>query len=232
MEYLNGFDVAYNYDPFVLTLPRGNYTGANLASGIQDLLKGFAVTFGFEVLYHPARGTITIEAKPERMDSHNKFHIPSDFGIMTWMSSTDSDYPWKDSEGNVQPVGNNNPKSINGVFRNSEMITINLESEYYRSYESGFIDLLNVHNVHLHCPDLGNFNSIGVRGESTIIKRIPVSSSFGYLIIDSVVAPHDTIDVSRQLIKTIQFSLRDACGTVINLHGAAISFRVISVTMD
>ena len=35
-----------NYDPFVLTLPEGIYTGANLASGIQDLLKGFAVTFG------------------------------------------------------------------------------------------------------------------------------------------------------------------------------------------
>ena len=51
------------------------------------------------------------------------------------------------------------------------MMTINLESEYYRSYESGFIDLLNVHNVYLHCPNLGHFNSIGVRGESTIIKR-------------------------------------------------------------
>ena len=57
-------------------------------------------------------------------------------------------------------------------------------------------------NVYLHCPDLGHFNSIGVRGESTIIKKAPVSSSFGYLIIDSAVAPHDKIDVSRQLIKT------------------------------
>ena len=51
------------------------------------------------------------------------------------------------------------------------MIHVNLESEYYRSYESGFIDLLNVHNVYLHCPNLGHFNSIGVRGESTIIKK-------------------------------------------------------------
>ena len=61
-----------------LTLPDGNYTGANLASGIQDLLNGFAVIFGFEVFYYPARGTITIEAKSEGMGSHNKFHIPSD----------------------------------------------------------------------------------------------------------------------------------------------------------
>ena len=95
-----------------------------MASGIQGLLNGFAVTFGFEVLYHPARGTITIEAKYEGMDSHNKFHIPNDFGILTWVSSTDSDYPWKDSEGNVQSVEINDLESTNGVSRNSEIITI------------------------------------------------------------------------------------------------------------
>ena len=61
---------------------------------------------------------------------------------------------------------------------------------------------------------------------------MPVSSSFGYLITDSVVAPHDKTDVSRQLIKTIQFSLRDVHGTVINLHGAAISSPLIAVTID
>ena len=71
------------------------------------------------------------------------------------------------------------------------MITINLESEYYRTYGSGFIDVLNVHDVYLHCLDLGHFKSIGVRGESTINKRTPVSSSFGFLIIDSLAAPHD-----------------------------------------
>ena len=45
----------------------------------------------------------------------------------------------------------------------------------------------------LHRPKLGHFNSIGVRGESTLIKTIPVSSGFGYLIIDSVVALHDKL---------------------------------------
>ena len=132
MGYLIGggtdMAVGYNYDPYILTLPEGNHTGANFASGIQELLNGFAVTFDFEVLYHPARGTITIEAKSEGMGSHNKFYIPSGFGIMTWMSSTGSDYPWKDSQGNIATVEMNNLQSINGVLRNSDMITINLES--------------------------------------------------------------------------------------------------------
>ena len=50
----------------------------------------------------------------------------------------------------------------------------------------------------MHCPNLGHFSSIGVRGESSIIKKIPVSSGFGYLIIDSVVAPHDKMDESAK----------------------------------
>ena len=82
----------YNYNPHVLTLPEGNYTGPQMAAAVQDLLNCFAVTFGFGVLYHSARGTITIEAKFEGMDEHNKLYIPSGFGMMTWMSSTDSDY--------------------------------------------------------------------------------------------------------------------------------------------
>ena len=235
MEYLIGggtdMTVAYDYGPLVVTLPEGNYIGANLASGIQDLLNGFAVTFGFEVLYHLARGTITIEAKSEGMGSHNKFYIPSDFGIMTWMSSTENDYPWKDSQGNVTTVEINNLQPINGVLRNSDMLTTNSGSEYHRTYESGFIDLLNVHKVYPHCTDLGHVNSIGVRGENTTIETNLVSSSFGYLIFDSVVAPHGKIDVSRQLAKTIQFSLRYVYGTVINPHGAAISFPLVFVTI-
>ena len=139
--------MVYNYDPFVLTLHEGNYTSANLASGIQELLNGFAVTFDFEVLFHPARGTITIETKSEGMASHNIFYIPNGFGIMTWINSTDSDYPWKDSQENTTTVEINNLQPASGALRHPDVMTINLESEYYRTYESGFIDLLNVHNV-------------------------------------------------------------------------------------
>ena len=55
----------YNYNPHVSILPEGNYTGPQMAAAIQELLNGFAVTFDFEVLSHPARGTITIETNPK-----------------------------------------------------------------------------------------------------------------------------------------------------------------------
>ena len=54
MEYLIGggtdMTVGCNYDPYMLTLPGCNYTGANLASGAQGLLNGFAATFGLSFI--------------------------------------------------------------------------------------------------------------------------------------------------------------------------------------
>ena len=90
-----GYEITeeYNYNPCVLTLPEGNDTGPQLATAIQELLNGFAVTFGFEVVYQPARGSISIEAKPEGMDEHIKLNMPNGFGIMAWMSGTNNDYP-------------------------------------------------------------------------------------------------------------------------------------------
>ena len=49
---------------------------------------------------------------------------------------------------------------------------------------------------------------------------------------DSVVAPHDKIDVSRQLIKALNFALKHVHGNVIDLHAANVSFSMIFVTID
>ena len=49
---------------------------------------------------------------------------------------------------------------------------------------------------------------------------------------DSVVALHGKIDVSRQLIKTLQFILKNVHGNVIDLHGAHVSWSLVIVTMD
>ena len=72
---------------------------------------------------------------------------------------------------------------------------------------------------------------MGVRGENTIIKKIPVSSNIGYMILDSVVAPHDKIDCSKQLLKTVQFTLTNVHGNVIDLHGGHVSFSMIFQTI-
>ena len=113
---------------------------------------------------------------------------------------------WKNTLGIGVYVDLYNLKSLNEVIRNPNNSHYHpLTTVGVSLFETGFIDLLNVHNIYIHSTNLKHYSSIGVRGESTIIRKVPVSSSFGYLIMDSVVAPHDKIDVSRQLIKHSKF---------------------------
>ena len=49
---------------------------------------------------------------------------------------------------------------------------------------------------------------------------------------DSAVAPHDKTDVPRQLIKTLNFALKNVYGNVIGLHSTNVSFPMIFVTID
>ena len=170
-EYINGSETTYNCIPYVLDIPECNYSGSNLVTAIQELLNSLDENCTFEVIYNPARGTVNIEDKSEGIHANNKFLVPSDFGIMNWMNNTGSEYPWKNIDGTIKAIDINNPQSINGVLRNTQMIHLHQLSDYYKSYESGLLDLLNVHNIYLHCPNLGHFNSIGVRVESTIIKQ-------------------------------------------------------------
>ena len=44
----------------------------------------------------------------------------------------------------------------------------------FTTYENGFIDLLNVHSIYTHSPNLGHYSSIGVKGESTIKKSASI----------------------------------------------------------
>ena len=63
--------------------------------------------------------------------------------------------------------------------------------------------------IFISTSNSGHYDSIGVRGGNAIIKIVPVSNSFGYLIMDSVVAPHGKTDGGRQLLKTIQLTLKN-----------------------
>ena len=197
----------YNWLPYVLTLPDGNYNGFNLAPSIQDLLNANEINFTFEVVYNTATGTMKIEEISEGIHASNAFEVPSDFGITYWDIEANGDYPWRNTDENIVYPVVNDFQSINGVLRNTRFIPVR-RSYMYRTYECNFLDLLSIHNIYMHCPNSGHFNSIGVRGENSIIKKIPVSSGFGYLIIDSVVSPHEKMDVSRQNIKTIHITVR------------------------
>ena len=65
----------------------------------------------------------------------------------------------------IGQLDSNNLRSINEVLRNS----IHIPADSF--CESGFICLLYIHNVYIRSPTPGHYNSVGVRGESTIINK-------------------------------------------------------------
>ena len=218
--YIDHTNSDFTLKSAVLTIPEGNYTATNLASKLQSVLQATFPNENYTCVYNTARGTITIT-------SIMSFRIFTDEQVVQLTNSIGVQFPgWVDHNDLPTTVDINNLMSMNEILRNSE------SKSPEETFETGFIDLLNVHNIYMHCPNIGHYNCIGVRGENSIIKKIPVSSSFGYLILDSVVAPHDKIDVSRQSIKTMHFTLKNVHGNIINLHGAHISFSLIFQTIE
>ena len=197
IQYQN-LSIERGHDFIVAVMPPGNYTGITFASTLQAELQKKIPSM--TCVYNPSRGNITFKADHTfRVLNDNHFIV----GYYSMVFFEYADEAWKYVDGTPVTVVANNLMSLNEVIRNTA-----LQPNGFTEFETGFLDLLNTHNIYLHCPNLGHYNCIGVRGENSIIKKIPVSSSFGYLILDSVVAPHDKIDVSRQSIKTLQFTIK------------------------
>ena len=189
-----------------LIIPSQNYSGSLLAAAIKTSLDLHFTTSVYTVSYLERKGTITISTTT----TNKTFIILSDDQLKDQLGNT-----WL---GTVYDTAN--PQDMNDVLRHTFMTAS-------ASYESGFIDLKNIHNIYISSPNVGSFSTLGPRGENNIIKKVPVSSDYGYSIFDSVVMPHDYIDVSKQLLSILEFSLKSARGDVIPLHGSHVSFSLI-----
>jgi hypothetical protein len=219
--YIGNFNDDLTLNKTKLTIPNGNYTGVSLASAIQSLLYKRFPNDDDRVYYESSRGILIFESLRE-------FTIFTDDEVMELTYIQPPFAVWNDvnnEQTSAPELGN--AESINEILRNT------LPKPTSTKFETEFLDLINTHNIYIHSPSLGfNYNTIGCKGENSIIKKVPVSSGFGYQILDTVVAPHDKIDVSRQNIKTLHFSLKNVFGNTINLHGSNVSWSLIFVTMD
>ena len=100
------------------------------------------------------------------------------------------------------------------------------------SVKTSLVDLRRYHNVYLSSPTLSSYSTLGPRGENNIIKKVPVTSDYGSMIFDSVVASHDWVNVSKILLKTLEFRLSDAYGRTIDFHGIPVSLSLIFMIQD
>ena len=201
----------------VITVPPGNYNGELLKTTLQSLITP-AVAFGsFLVNYDPTTFSISIQVASNIIN----FWVLSDKEIATLLSGF-----W-----NLTGAGafdRTNPASMNDVLRNygsysGETPQYNINNPY----KSGFLNFQGINNIYLSSPNLGCFTTIGPKGEQTIIKKIPVSSEFGYMIIDRSVSQHDYLECGKTTLRTLEFNLRDGKGRFVPLHNANISFSLV-----
>ena len=132
---------------------------------MQSVLQAAYPNEDYTCVYNTARGSIT-------MSAIRSFRIHTDDHAIELTSSIGAQFPgWVDHNNQLITADVNNLMSMNEILRHSEPSPeITLETK--------FIDLLNVHNIYTHCPNLGHYSTIGVRGDTPITK-IPVSSSLG-----------------------------------------------------
>ena len=115
-------------------------------------------------------------------------------------------------------------ESVNALLTNfGSVSTVGTQATPVQFY----LNLQPVRNVYMRSPNISSFNTIGANGESSIIKKIPVSSHYGDMIFNNVTASNDFLDCSNQTWRTLEFHLLDVNSNYINLHGSNISFSSI-----
>ena len=188
----------------ILTLTTNNYTVNSLKTELKTQLDAEFTGNPFTVTYNQDLLTYTLSVSS-----------PWVCKIYTDGELTDPNLDWHGA-----PFSPTDLKSANEIFTNS----VKKEGQ---EITTGIIDLRRYHNIYMSSMNLSSFTTMGARGENNIIKKIPVTVDYGNIIYDNVVANHDWVNVSRLLLKTLEFRLSDVYGNTIDLRGMPISFSLI-----
>ena len=95
------------------------------------------------------------------------------------------------------------------------------------------ISVIPYHTLYLHCDaGLGTGeDAIGPKGNGTVLRSIPVSTSYGQMLHDVSMNPHDHTIVPRGQIGTFRFRLADKHGRDCSLD-QSFMFSLIFVPVD
>jgi len=88
------------------------------------------------------------------------------------------------------------------------------------SYISGFLNFNGLRNIYLCSGNLCSMNIVGPRGSvHPIIKKVPVTSDYGFNIFSGGSISHDYVEASKQV------------WNVIDLNDSPVSFSIVLSTI-
>ena len=195
-------------------MPAGNYTTEELGIAMVKQMNGqFSATAPrFASEYRKATNSIVIKWLDSyigtNVTSYFRIYTNSDANLGVAMGLYSSSYL---------------KRSINETLKH----TTNSIRYKNTPFVSGYLDMSPLRNAYLTCTGLGNFSTVSLTGDRSIIKKIPVNGKPGDIIYDSSQTGIDYLDCSRQTLSRISFKLTDNYGRVIDLHGFHWSFSLV-----
>ena len=208
-----------NVHYLALQLDEGVYTGTELATELKAKINGVVDNTNFsntyEIFYSVKTNKITIYSNY----ADRKCAVLTD----EQMKLTYADYIWNGS------FDVNNLHSVNEVLGNYQVVVY----QYNNPYVSGFINLQPIRNIYIHSSQLSNFNQVNLRtGDSTVVKKVPVTAPHAGIVFDNELNPLDYLDVSNRSFKQLDFWVSNSLGNEINLNGVNCSFSLLFVKSD
>ena len=204
-----------------VTLPIGDYKANTLRTALETALNAGTLPTGVSANYtclHILTTNKIIISSPD----HNtvSFHLLTDDEIKVF------------ADPSLLNINVRSPNSAAGILRNRNggYSTVASGYDYVTSWSSGFVDILNHHNIYI-CSSLASYATMGPIGQP-VLAKIPVSSSWGVTI--HYAAPNVQIysDIGKRTISEVSFSLQDAYGRIIDLEGGTWSLSLTFMVKD
>ena len=181
----------------VLKLPHGNYDGCSLAFNLKALSGE-----GFICTFDATKNSLEITK------STGTFSIMPDEAITN---------AWPFASGCSRLV----PKSLNANLMHPESTSATVNSFYCPT-----IDLQTQPDLYLRCSTLVDSKIFAPLGTRDVLFRSSIVAGYGSVNYEQ--SPNELWhEVGELSLRTIPFSLTDARGTPVDLHGASISFTLV-----
>ena len=203
-------------------LEPGNYTSVTLPTALTEKLnagKSFP-TMAYVVDYIGSRGVLRIQLQAVSglaPDSTARFQLPSEDELLSpvWRS--------------VNWVGTADPIDPTNLDTLGDLLRLPGNSIPTTSLETGLLNVTPTDTLYIH-SNLADFGcSLGPRGESDQIQRLPVQTSYGFVLhFISNGADSEGFPV-RGSYQELSFRLCNVRGRTIDLHGGFMSIELCFV---
>ena len=211
--YLRTFDGNGVQSDHILTLAKQSYNGATFATQLSSKIQN-ATSIAPTVSYDVTKNTLSLYI------GSLEFQFLTDKELQDPAALTLGGFAW-----NGASYDKDDLKSANNVISN----TGNQSAAYINTNaKQCILNLQPIRNVYIKSPNLGNFNTLGARGEQDIIKKIPVNNNYSEMIFsDYNAGVADMLDCSKQTLRQLHFIITNVDGVEIPFNNHHVSFSVV-----